>query len=232
MEQAGKSTKKFRTMDEEGNFLFVDDIYEDFTRVKSFFKVRFNKSFTTKKIICDPAKWYGRPYVGIFNVYFGRWNGPDASGLTLKKKGYFPIMSWDNVKRLEIKLDEEIQVESGVDYCLHFETYNQDYWMGENKEGEPEVKNIEGVFRVGGKQIYYPEGVVPSKVTAYWNVADVGDGYKANRNEAAVTDLLQCPRVMMINDTFMPPFSELVKMSTLELFQPKGPSPNVKNMPG
>lgn len=51
---------------------------------------------------------------------------------------------------------------------------------------------------------------------------------RENRNLAAVDVFDEIPRVMMLNDSLMPPFADLLRMNTFEMFWPEKPKPPVK----
>ncbi|AFV12493.1 glycoside hydrolase family 18 [Thermacetogenium phaeum DSM 12270] len=246
-----------------------------FEKVETCLKVVFDRSFTTRKLVFNPAMPFGIGYVALCDVYIGDWNEGVPGNFTLLRKGFTPNQKWREIHTLEIEFDDQKTcfIQAGHEYCLKFITRNS----ARNEGGE-----VEGVFCISGR--YDPES---SEATGFWNSRAAGGVKEAavnpdlwfvseessypegayippvwtlafpfgannetlrgnqsshnmeamftiqagvldtrqNHNPAAITAMDEIPRVMMLNDALMPPFADLIKLHTFEMFCPQKPKP-------
>lgn len=179
---AGYETVAQATDDVTGEPLFEDDgvtpLYEpvNFQRAKTYFKLKFNSSFTCKKIFVKALAAYGRQYAALADIYIGLWNGGNPTSFTKVKKGFLATRRWTQFygNLFEIRFDKGLtyEIQAGVEYCLYFDSLNQDRLMNYDKT-PVEEEDIEGVFRIDGT--WFDAMNQGSAETARWNVR-AGDG--------------------------------------------------------
>lgn len=159
----GASKIMIDTVDENGEPKTI----ERFERIKSYLRVKFDRSFEAKRIKAMIVRHYGRPFQALVNVYIGLWNNGAPTDLSRVRTNFFVPFGWGRIDELDIDFDEDVTypIEAGKDYCIYFETTNMDYF----EEGG-EIYPIEGVFRIYGT--YDPDG---GEISGMWN-SRAGDG--------------------------------------------------------